>query len=483
MTDGAPAATAHGPSGGKYHPIRIVVLIILLTEVFSFEFNMVMPGLPNVAAAFRTTAVSLAVSVPLLVSAVVVPLLAKWADIRGKKLTMLGGTGVFLVGNVLCALAPTYPVFLLGRGLTSFGMVGSVISYGLIRDLLPPKWVPIGIGGLGTGIGVGAVIGPLVGGTLTDSFGFRSVFWFMICYAGVIGALVLVFVPESRVRIRQRLDFVGATLLGIGVAALIYASIVPSARIVAGVLGILLIVLFVIVERRTDQPLVSMRLLARPALSMTLLNSGLVGFIVGAQGVLLPLLLRTPALPGRGGLGLSAIGYAVNFSLVMGTCSAVCGFLAGLVSKRSGARHALLVSTAGWTVPMVLLAAGVINDNWLVRLVALLMGIAQGFYYASTANLIIDAVPAKMQGISASMKYTVEQGIGSIAGAVAGAVIATDIVQVVPGTGAIVYGSTGFRIAFGLLAVAGALAVVVVLLMRHGRTPATGGAAPDSDPG
>lgn len=483
VAQGAPDPSEHvTPDRGHRHPVRIVLLVVLLTELFAFEFNMVIPGLPDVAAAFRTTQVSLVMSVPLLVSAVVLPLLAKWGDIRGKKLALLAGTGLFTVGAVICALAPSYPVFLIGRGLGSFSMAGSVISYGLVRDLLPAKWVPIGIGGLGTGIGVSAVLGPLIGGVLIDGFGFRSVFWFLLGYAVVTGALVLAFVPESRVRIGHRLDLTGAALLGIGAGLLIYASAATSWRIVAGLLGAVLLVAFVLVERRKSQPLISMRLLARPALSLTLVVAGLVGFAVGAEAVLMPLLLRTPALPGNRGLGMSATGYAMNFALVMGVCSAVCGIVAGYLSRRYGARHALLVSTASWAAGCALVAAGVVDGDWMVRLVAVLIGFGQGFYYASTANLVIDAVPAKAQGISASMKYTVEQGVGAIAGAVVGAVIATDIVRVIPASGEIVYGLGGFRTAFVLLAAAGALAMVVTALMRHGRSPATGGAAPDSEP-
>ncbi|GLY71008.1 MFS transporter [Amycolatopsis taiwanensis] len=472
----AKATTNHGR-----HPVLIVVLLVLLTEVFAFEFTVVTPGLPDMAAAFGTTSIGLVQSVPLLASAVVIPLLAKWGDVHGKKLTLLLGTLLFVLGTVLCALAPSYALFLTGRGLESFGLVGTVISYGLVRDLLPPKWVPIGIGGLGTGFGASAVLGPLAGGALIDAFGFRSGFWFLLVYAVITGLLVLLFVPESDVRLSHTLDFTGAALLGIGVGALIFASTVPAWRLPAAALGIVLLVVFVLVERRKSQPLISMRLLARPAMSMTLACAAAVGFVVGSEAVLMPLLLRTPAIPGaEQGLGLSALGYALNFALVMGVCAAACGVLSGFLSRRFGPRTALLISAAGWTVSMCLVAAGFADDRWKVWVLGALMGIGQGFYYAAAANLVIEAVPAKVQGVSASMKYTVEQGVGSIAGAIAGAIIAADVVKIVPKSGAIIYGMAGFQQAFLVLAVAAAVGLIVALLMRHGRKPATGGVAPDA---
>lgn len=470
-----PGSTGKGPR----HPILAVASIVLLTEVFAFEFYVVQPGLKDIAVAFGTTHVSLTMTIVALVSAVVVPLMAKWGDLHGKKLTLMLASVLFAIGTVLCILTSSYAVFLIGRALEGAGLVVTVIAYGLIRDLLPPRWVPIGIGGLGTGYGVSAIAGPIIGGALIDSFGIDSVFWFMLIYIIVTAGAVQVLVPESPVRLKQKLDLPGATLLGLGVGALVYAGTFSAGRFAAAVLGIGFLVLFVVVERRASQPLISMSLLARPAMAMTLLTSVAVGFVIGAQNVLLPLMLRTPTIPGaiEDGLGLSALGYGLNYALPMGICAAACGFLAGYVSRRVGPRVAALVSALGWTVGCVLVAAGFVTGSWQVVVVALPMGIGLGFYYASTANLIIEAVPATVQGISASMKFAVESGSGAIAGAVAGTIIATDVVTTLP-SGTVIHGMDGFRLAFLILAVIGAVGCTVILLMRHGRTPATGGIAP-----
>lgn len=481
MVDGITRSHGDGASTGPGRPgtlrsILIVAVLVLTTEVFAYEFIMVSPSLPNIAVAFRTSQVSLVMTVVLLASAILVPLISKLGDIHGKRLVLVAVVATFILGSLICALAPSFVIFLVGRVVQSIGLGATVISYGLIRDLLPPRWVPIGIGGLGMGFGVSALVGPLVGGWLIDSYGFRSVFWLLLAYAAVMLVLVMTVVPESAVRIRHRLDHLGGGLLGLGAGSVIAATSVTGLGALLYPLGIVLLVAFVLYERRKSEPFMPIPLLTRPAVWLTLMCAAMIGFVTGSQLVLMPLMLRTPDAPriGAEGLGLSALQYGVHFALPMGATAAVAGFLAGWISRKLGPRNALIFSATGWTLGTALVAAGLAGNTGAVSAIAIVMGIGQGFYYASAANLIIEAVPATLQGVSASVKYTVEQGISAIAGAIAGAIIATDIVQRGTGGQATIFGMTGFRTAFLVCAAMGAVAILATAAMRHGRSPGPG---------
>lgn len=466
---------------GTFRSILVVAVLVLTTEVFSYEFIMVSPSLPNIAVTFRASDVSLVMTVVLLASAIVVPLISKLGDIHGKRVVLAAVVATFILGSLVCALAPSFLVFLVGRAVQSIGLGATVISYGLIRDLLPPRWVPIGIGGLGMGFGVSALVGPLVGGWLIDSYGFRSVFWLLLAYAAVMLALVITIVPESTVRIRHRLDYLGGSLLGLGAGAIVAATSVIGLGALLFPVGVVLLVVFVLYERRKSEPFMPIPLLTRPAVWLTLVCAAMIGFVTGSQLVLMPLMLRTPDMPriGADGLGLNALQYGVHFALPMGATAAVAGFLAGWISRKRGPRNALIFSASGWTLGTALVAGGLAGSTGGVAAIAIFMGIGQGSYYAAAANLIIEAVPAKLQGVSASVKYTVEQGISAIAGAVAGVIIATDILQPGAGGHATIFGMGGFRAAFLVCAVMGAVAILATAAMRHGRMPATGGVAPD----
>ena len=99
--------------------------------------------------------------------------------------------------------------------------------------------------------------------------------------------LAMLFVPETPVRVSHRIDYLGALLLGVGVGLLIYASAFSGYRIGAIVGGLVLIGLFIAVERRTAEPLISLNLLRRPAVLLTLLLACMVGLIFNSNVALI----------------------------------------------------------------------------------------------------------------------------------------------------------------------------------------------------
>ncbi|GAA4802356.1 MFS transporter [Tomitella cavernea] len=93
------------------------------------------------------------------------------------------------------------------------------LSYSLIRDVFPSKTVPLAVSIATAGMGLISIAAPFLTGWLIDDFGWRSIFWFFTVTLVVLGVLILVGTPESAVRLRSRIDFIGAILLGAGIAA------------------------------------------------------------------------------------------------------------------------------------------------------------------------------------------------------------------------------------------------------------------------
>ncbi|MGW0040865.1 MFS transporter [Rhodococcus sp. NPDC003348] len=465
----------------KRRSITIVVLLVLLAEVFAFEFNMVAPALPNIAAHFGVTSVSIVFALGLLVGAVVVPIFAKLGDRYGKKKVLLAGAAAVAVGAVICIFAPTFEILLFGRAVQGIGMIGSVITYGLIRDLLPARFVPIGIGGIGLGFGVSGLLGPLLGGWLIDNSGWQATFVFLLAYVLVTGTLVALFVPETTVRARHRVDYVGAAFLGAGVGLLMYAATFVNYRTPAAVIGVLTLIAFYFIERRTAEPLISFRLLSHPPVWTTLAVCALLGAAVAAGNGILPQMLRASSAPGTDtpGLGLSALQYAIYLGVPFGLTGALTGLLAGWGSRRWGPRIPLAIGGTCWLISCLLLAGGIVTNTAAVIAVGLPLGMGQGCYYASSGNLLIEAVPATSQGIGASMKFQAEQLSGSLSLAVFGLILASSVQGINPETSMVWYDMHGFRIVYVILAVVCVVGIVSVLLMKHGRAPASGGSASD----
>ncbi|EGD55663.1 MFS transporter [Gordonia neofelifaecis] len=461
---------ASGRITGRARVVVLVVMVALVTEIVTFEYSLVGPALPEIGAAFGTDQSGLVVTATMLIAGISAPVLSKLADIHGKKRLLLCGAGSFMVGSLICALAPNFPALLLGRGLQGAAVVGVVVSIGLMRDLLPPSQVPIALGAMGVGTGTGAVLGPLLGGWLIDSYGFRACFWFLLGYMALAALLVLVVVPESPVRASHRLDVPGALLVGLGVGAVIVASVEPSVRWPAIACAAVLLGAFVAVERRTAEPLISLDLLATPAMRSLLMLGACVGAINAATGVLFPQLLRMPLTDG--GLLFDAGQYALYFGLAQGLVGCACGFVGGWLSRRYAPRAGMLLAISALTLAVGLSAAGLVDSRPAVVLVGVLMGIGTGSYFSSSANLVVDSVPANVQSVSQSMKNTTEAMFGATVSAVVGAVIASHVVTGVAGRA---IDPAGFTVAFVLCAVIAVVGLAITVFMRAGRAPARGG--------
>lgn len=472
------------PERSTLYYVLIVVAIALLTENANFEFTLVGPGLPDIAAEFDTARVGLVMTVVFVASLVFLPVAGKMADIYGKKKILVAASVLFGIGSLLCAISPVYWLFLVGRVCQSAFVIAYVTGYGLIRDIFPARLVPLGVGALGVGTGASAFIGPVLGGYLIDNHGFRSTFWFVFCYDVVVALLVLSVVPETRVRIRGRIDVLGALLLGVATAVLVFGVVETSTMPVTFPIAALLLVLFVMVERRTREPMISMGLLMQPKVWLTLVASGLAIFVVTAStNQLLPQLLRGPRVPGvaEHGLGLSALDYGLSFGLPFGLVGAVAGLVAGWVCRRFAPRTALLTSALGSVAAMTLVVTGRTDTYLLATLIGALMGIGLGFLYAGANNLIIEAVPASMQSVSTSLLYTALGVMNSVCTAVVGSITASHTVAVSGIDGGVI-SDTGFRIAALVLLCVGIAAIGVTVAMRHGRTPATGGSGSENRP-
>ncbi|MFJ9366464.1 MFS transporter [Nocardia sp. NPDC101769] len=570
----------------------VLAIIVLFTEVSPMQYVMVASALRQIAPTFPSQGANInwAIIIFGIFGAAVSPLIGKLSDIWGKKKMFLVCGVLFLIGTAMCALTSSWAVFLVGRALEATAIATTVVSYGLIRDLMPRKMVPIGLGIASTGLGVSALAGPIIGGWITDHYSWRGLFWFLFIFTLIMIPLLILVVPESKLRTPQRLDIIGAVLLGAGaVLTLLYLDkgqdwgwTKPS-TLAWLIGGLVLLALFPIVEMRAKQPIMDMKLLFNPRVSVVLFIGLLASFMIGyqsyatgymtqsppssqvvqqvkdatwdqvktgalaqaqaqaltqarAQGLaaaeaqakaalppgvdlppdvvktltdkvnaqvtpevvnsqvppemvyqhLPPDMVKVDLNPGYTyGDNLSLLRFATHVTLAQSLIAMLFGFLGGLWIRRSGARWPLVTALTISTGSALAYAA--LSHGWQTQaLVGAVYGIAFGLYYASTPNLIVEGVPAQQQGISAGMLGVMQAMGAGIGIAVATAFLnANPVRAVVSVTGAapvtkdipLLYADKGYEISFYFVAISAAVALIGALIMKHGRTAATGGAA------
>ncbi|MEV6771662.1 MFS transporter [Nocardia sp. NPDC051030] len=540
----------------KLRIFSVLAIIVLFTEVSPMQYVMVSAALRQIAPTFPDQGANInwAIIIFGVVGAAVSPLIGKLSDIYGKKRMFLVCGVLFMLGCVICAVTSNWMLFLIGRGLQATAIATTVISYGLIRDLMPRKLVPIGLGIAATGLGVSALAGPLIGGYVTEHYSWRALFWFLFVFTVIMIPLLILVVPESKLRTPQRLDIVGAGLLGAGATlVLIYLDKGQDwgwskpTTLAWLIVGLALLVLFPLVEKRASNPIMDMKLLFNPKVSVLLFVSLLASFMIGYQsyatgymtqsppsaevvsqvkdatwtqvkagamaqaeaqakaslppGVELPPgavpeemvysqlppdMVKVELNPGYSyGDGFTLLKFATHVTLAQSLIAMLFGFLGGLWIRRSGARLPLVTALVIFVGSALAYAA--LSHGWQTQaLISAVFGIAFALYYAATPNLIVEAVPARQQGISAGML-----GVMQAMGAAIGLAVATAFLNANPvkaeitvmGTPTVikdiplVYADKGYEVSFYFIAGAALIALVGAVIMRHGRTGATGGEA------
>ncbi|HUN37638.1 MAG TPA: MFS transporter [Trebonia sp.] len=508
--------------------IMILVALVLYSEVAPMQIGAISIIVPKIATSFPSAGanVTWAVTIVGIAGGATMALLGKLGDKIGKKrVTLLSGL-LFLIGALLCVLTSSWPLFLVGRALGGASWAMTAVEYGIVRDLMPRKWIPISVGVLGTGFGIGGVITPIVVGALTNHYSWRSVFWFLVIYVIVTTPVVMFAIPESPFRVKQRFDIVGAVLFGAGIGlVLLYVSEGSSwgwgvfSSLGYLIAGVVVLAAWIGWELRTPEPMMELSLLRAPKVAIPMAAAFLVTLSISALSITIAYMFETPTaavlkgqilagaaaqahqpvsvmskiLSFRGDLsyanGFSVMQMALHITIWTALFGMGFGILGGWLCRKIGARLPLIISGASLLVATALWIPW--HTTWQEQVfIGLLYGVCFGFYYASNPNLLMDAVPADRQGVSAGM-LAVWGSIGTSVGtAIFTAIVAAHPFQTVaigPGGKAIVsnvpgvYTNAGYTLEYVVIGVVpAALTLLIALALRTGRTPARGGASEES---
>ncbi len=222
----------------------------------------------------------------LLASTASTPIWGKLSDLYGRKLMLQSAVVVFVAGSALAGLSQSMSELIATRALQGLGGGGlMVLVMAVIADLIPPRERGRYTGLFGAVFGLASVVGPLLGGYITEHFSWRWIFYINLPL-GIAAFLVLGAVLHlPRHREKASIDWLGAGLMVAGVVSLLLVTVwggqeypwLSPEIIGLGVFGVLMVVLFVLQERRTTEPIVSMTLFRNRVFTVT----SAIGFVTG----------------------------------------------------------------------------------------------------------------------------------------------------------------------------------------------------------
>src|SRR5450631_4496662 len=344
----------------------------------------------------------------LLVLAVLLVPVGRWADTRGRKLLYLYGFGLFSLASAACALAPTLGWLVAGRG---FQAVGAALlqanSVALVVLSVPASRVRTALGIQGAAQALGLALGPTLGGVLVDAYGWRAVFWVNVP-VGVVAILAgYVLLPRSRdLNPGRGRDVAGFVLLaGAIVSSLLVLSGLSGMPLPPAVVVALSAVAFWRAEAHAVAPLVNVSLLRRGGLGVSLAGALLAYLLLFAPLVLYPSVFAT------WGVSVSAGGLVLS-CLPAGFALAAVG--ANAVRLRASNRRRVAVGAAG------VFACAVANIAlWRspgpVAVLLLLMGAFLGLVIPANNATVMGAVPASASAVTGGM-VNVARALGTAFG-------------------------------------------------------------------
>jgi len=421
----------------------------------------VAPALPTIQheLGLSTTGLAWALSAYVVVSSVSTPILGRLGDIFGRRRMTIVIAVATLAGCAVAAVAHSLLLLILGRALQGVGGGVFAISFGIVRDELPPARHAAGFGLVSAMWGVGGGAGFPLSGVIVDQLSYRWLFWISAIVVGVAGVAVRALVGEPPLRTRARIDWTGGVLFASGLGAALLA--ISQGRqwgwgsaAVVGLFaaGAAVLAAWARWELRVDEPLADLRLFARRALWPLNVNAMLAALALWTMFLLVPTFVRTPPAAGYG-FGSSAT--AAGFYLVP---LAVLALLGAVVAPRLPPRPALVGGTSVTLAAFAFLAAAH-DARWEIMVGSGLCGLGAGLMTASTAYLISLGVPHAQIGEANGMTSMVRAVGGATGATVVGAILAAS-----QGVGA--YASAGgYVTAFVVAAVIVAVALLASLLV------------------
>ena len=446
MTAAVPAAEQPQPSQNLHdvapiqlpHRQRIEILIAVLMGIFLAALDQTIVGtaLPVIVSELQGNDVYVwAFTSYLLTATVSGPIYGKLSDIFGRRPIFLIGVSIFLLGSILCGLSQEMWQFILFRGIQGLG-AGALfpVALAIIGDIFAPSERGKYQGFFGAVFGLSTLIGPALGGFITDTWT-----WHWIFYVNVPIGIVVLFViwrvlPTHHERDADRhIDYLGAVLLA---AALVPILIGFTNKQfgewtdpdVGGLiaLGLLFVAIFVFAESRAKEPIVPLGLFRIRAFT-----ASVIAFFLAAMGFFAAVVFLPRWFQFVLGSSATESGYQI-LPLLAGLI--IAAISTGQIVARTGRYKALTIGALLLTGLGLFLLTNLRPDTelWQIWLWMGITGLGIGPTFAVFTLVVQNAVPVRSLG-SATSNLTLFQQVGGTIGlAVTGSLLTTVMIDELP---------------------------------------------------
>ncbi len=348
-------------------------------------------------------------------------------DRLGRKKVLMGGLVVFGIGSALAASSGSPGELITFRALMGLGAAFVMpATLAVLMNVFEREEQPKAIGIWAGGVGLAIAIGPITGGVLLDHFWWGSVFLINVPIVVVAVALMLWLVPDSRDPNPGRLDPVGVVLSVVGLVLLVYgiieggrlADFTDPTVLATVAAGVLVLVAFVLFEKRSDHPSVDVTYFRNKVFSAAIAAIALVFFAL--MGVTFFSVFYTQSVRGYSPLQTGLL------MLPLAAAQMIFAPRARLLVDRFGHKA---TTTVGMLIIAAMLAAFATLEAdtpiWILEVIFFLMGTGMAHIMTPVSVVIMQALPREKAGSASALSNTFRQVGGALGIAVLGSVLST----------------------------------------------------------
>lgn len=395
-------------SSENHYPHKWKVLGAVGTGVFlaTVDGSIVNVSLPTMVKSLQTnfTLIQWVVLSYLLSVTTLLLGFGRLADIFGKKKIYQSGFLVFTIASVCCGFSHTVQQLILFRVLQGIG--GAMIMAlgpAIVTQAFPPTERGKALGTIGLIVSIGIVVGPALGGFILQILSWNWIFYVNLPF-GIVGLLMVgKFIPSMTPGHRQPFDVLGAITLFITLLSLLVGLSLSqqfgfgNSKVVSLLcLALISLMLFTVIEKRTEHPMIHLSLFHNPLLTVNLVTSFISFFALGGIFILIPFYLETI-------LGLSSIKVGLLMSVIpimMGIFSPLSGNLADKIGSRPMIITGLVILSLGYLFASLLKSDGT-PLAFIIHIVSI--GIGTGIFLSPNNSSIMGASPKQHLGVVSSL--------------------------------------------------------------------------------